>query len=57
MLQIDDLVEPRVRQKKVKSRSYLKYEPGAKGEKETEMHESALKVTRETSKMKAMATL
>ena len=45
------------RQQKVKSKSYLKYEPGAKGEKETEMHESALKVTRETSKMKAMATL
>lgn len=54
-LQRRELVEPRVRQKKVKSRSYLKYEPGAKGEKETEMHESALKVTRETSKMKAMA--
>lgn len=56
-LQRRELVEPRVRQQKVKSKSYLKYEPGAKGEKETEMHESALKVTRETSKMKAMATL
>ena len=54
-LQRRELVEPRVRQQKVKSKSYLKYEPGAKGEKETEMHESALKVTRETSKMKAMA--
>ena len=52
-LQRRELVEPRKRQQKVKSKSYLKYEPGAKGEKETEMHDAALKVTRETSKNKA----
>jgi nucleolar protein 53 len=58
-LQRRELVEPRKLQKKVKSKSYLKYEPGAKGEKETEMHESALKVTRESQKITTlkMATL
>ena len=52
-LQRRELVEPRKRQQKVKSKNFLKYEPGAKGEKETELHEAALKVTRETSKNKS----
>jgi nucleolar protein 53 len=50
-----ELVEPRKAAKKTKSKNYMKYEPGARGEKEIEMHESALKATEATRKMKAQA--
>ena len=52
-----ELVEPRKKVFKTKSKNYMKYEPGAKGERELEMHESALKVTEATRKMKAQVTL
>lgn len=42
-LQRRELVEPRNKADKTKSKNFMKYEPGAKGEKETEMHEAAIK--------------
>ena len=52
-LQRRELVEPRKRVEKVKSKNFMKYEPGAKGEKEEEMHESNVKATMANRKMKA----
>ena len=56
-LQRRELVEPRKKADKVKSKNFMKYEPGAKGEKETEMHESTIKATMASRKMKASATM
>lgn len=56
-LQRRELVEPRKKAEKVKSKNFMKYEPGAKGEKETEMHESTVKATMASRKMKASATM
>lgn len=56
-LQRRELVEPRRKVERVKSKSYMKYEPGAKGERETEMHESALKATEASRKRGKRASL
>ena len=45
-------VEPRRKVDKVKSKSFMKYEPGAKGDKEQEMHDSTLKATQASRKAK-----
>lgn len=42
-LQRRALVEPRRKVEKVKSKSYIKYQPGSKGEKESDMHRETLK--------------
>jgi len=51
-LQRREMVEPRKKVDKVKSKSFIKYEPGAKGEKEAEMHESMLQATMASRKMR-----
>jgi len=56
-LQRRELVEPRKKAEKVKSKNFMKYEPGAKGEKEEEMHESTIKATMASRKMKASVTM
>ena len=49
-LQRRELVEPRKKAEKVKSKNFMKYEPGAKGERETEMHEATIKATMASKK-------